>query len=536
MKIAILSNVNVDFVTRLVSKNYDVVPSVGYGNVWGQLLDQESQLTRINPNVIVFLPDIEDLLDGEYEHHDSIIDEWFSCFDSIIRKNKDYFISGVIFRNPILIDNDSLLEHDICEYWIECLKKRIQDNVNVHYLNIIDPICQTGKASVFSDKMWYIGKIPYSNRGTETVSKAIINAVELLNRTAKKVLILDLDNTLWGGVLGELGVEGIELSSDHIGAVYKKVQEQIKEIKNTGVVLAIASKNNEPDVQEVWDRHPYMLLKRDDFVVLKIDWNDKVDNIRAIASELNLGVDSFVFIDDMAPERNNIKMRMPGVAVPDFPEKVEDYPTFIEEVYIQYFKKLRLSAEDRVKTEQYIDNKKRDEAARGLSYDEFLDSLNLQVDRVELDDAKLDRIAQMHGKTNQFNLTTKRYTRQDIDRLIQNGYKVYAYNVKDKFGDYGLVVVAIVDVANSEIDSFLMSCRVMGKLIENYVIDQIEEDLHKQGICVLHAKYVPTAKNLPVKMLFENLGYSVVRQQEDGSKEYSIEISKKPVRTYFVNR
>lgn len=536
MKVALLSNVNTDFVLRIMEKTMDCVPSVGYGNVWGQLLDANSGLNQADPDVIVLLTDIEQLVDGSNNLNEAIsaINEWFSMLDTNLKQSKDYFVSDVIFRSDILTDNDSFMQYSITDHWMKELEKRVMKYPNVHLLPMNREIAKVGKDRVFSPKMWYMGKIPYTKDGCEIVADTINKAVGLLGKTTKKVLVLDLDNTLWGGILGELGGEGIELSDDHVGAIYKKVQQQIKSIKETGIVLAIVSKNNESDVQEVWEKHPYMSLKRDDFVAIKINWVDKAENIQEIAKELNLGLDSFVFIDDMAPERDNIKMRLPMVTVPDFPERIEDYPDFIEDVYNRFFMRIRLSAEDKVKTQQYAENAMREEASKGLSYEDFLRSLKLVVERVDLNDSRLERIAQMHGKTNQFNLTTIRYTRQDLDKLIQDGYKIYAYNVKDKFGDYGLVAVAIVDSNKCEINSFLMSCRVMGKLIENYVIDQIEHDLIKTGHDVLCAKYIKTAKNAPVEKLFDGLGYTIVKKNAEET-DYQIKLSERPARQYYVN-
>lgn len=537
MKVALLSNVNTDFILRILNKELECVPTVGYGNVWGQFLDGDSGLNQADPDVIVFLIDIEQLMDGctDLNQAETIINEWYALFDSNLQQGKDYFISDIIFRSDILTDNDSFLEYSITQYWLNKLNKRVAEHPNVHPLKLNNEIANIGKTNVFSDKMWYMGKIPYTNTGCKIVSDAIKKQVGLLNKTTKKVLVLDLDNTLWGGILGELGVDGIELSDDHIGAIYKRTQQQIKAIKESGVVLAIASKNNESDVAEVWQKHPYMLLKREDFVSIKINWMDKALNIQEIAKELNLGLDSFVFIDDMAPERDNIKMRLPMVEVPDFPDKIENYPAFIEDIYETFFKRIRLSAEDKVKTQQYAENAMREEASKGLSYEDFLRSLKLVVEKVDLDDSRLDRIAQMHGKTNQFNLTTIRYTRQDIDKLLQDGYRIYAYNVKDRFGDYGLVVAVIIDSVNAEINSFLMSCRIMGKLIENYVIDQIETDLSLMGIETLHAKYIKTAKNAPVENLFDNLGYKII-SKTDEETNYEIKLDERPKRKYFVNQ
>ena len=532
MKVALLSNVNVDYVIRALAGSFDVARPVGYGDVWGQLLNPSSSLNAENPDVIIFLPDIEQILDGSYDT--KAVDEWFANFDAAMKREKEYYVSDVIFRSNIPADNDSTLEADICSYWLNSIKNRTASHVNVHILKVSSVISQRGKNSVFSEKLWYMGKIPYTNEGTRIIAGFIADTLNISARTPKKVLLLDLDNTLWGGVLGEAGVEGIALSDDHIGAVYRKVQQSVKAMGMAGVILAIVSKNNESDVQEVFSSHPHMILKREDFSAVKINWRDKADNIREISEELNLGLDSFVFIDDMAAERDNIKARVPAVTVPDFPANIEDYPAFIDDVFRKYFMKIRISDDDRAKTEQYAQNAKRKEAEKGLTYEEFLSSLKLQAERVKLDDAKLDRIAQMHGKTNQFNLTTKRYTRHDIERMLSEGFRIYAYNVRDKFGDYGLVAAALVDMKNCEIDSLLMSCRVMGKLVENYVIDDIENDLAGLGVKTLHAKYIKTAKNAPVEKLFDGLGYTVTAKNENETC-YEIDLDRRPERKFFVN-
>lgn len=536
MKVALLSNINADYVLQLLEKKIECVASVGYGDVWGQLLDPNSNLNHANPNVIVLLNDIEQLIDGyDFKKATSVIDEWFTMFDSIVHQEKDYFISDIMFRSEVLADNDSFFEYSIIHYWMDALEKRVKTHVNVHLLTLSSEIAQVGKEKVFSSKMWFMGKIPYTNEGCKLIASAIERTILLLNRTNKKVLVLDLDNTLWGGILGELGIEGIMLSDEKIGSIYKKIQQQIKDIKETGVLLAIVSKNNDSDVDEVWDKQPHMLLKREDFASIKINWRDKAENLIEIAKELNLGIDSFVFIDDTASERDNIRMRIPEIAVPEFPQKIENYPSFILDIYNCYFKRCRLSAEDKVKTQQYAENAMRERASQGISYEEFLLSLKLVVKRVEINEAKLDRIAQMHGKTNQFNLTTIRYTRQDLDKLLSDGYKIYAYNVKDKFGDYGLVAAAIIDCRKPEINSFLMSCRIMGKLVENYVIDDIENDLLKKGHVELYAKYVKTAKNNPVTSFFDGLGYSVVAKSNEETY-YKINLLSRPKRKYFVNK
>lgn len=535
MKVALLSNVNADYILRMLARKYDMVPPVGYGDVWGKLLNPSSELNKANPDVIVILIHVEQMLDGctEESRAEEIIEEWFLTLDNVVRSDKDYFISDISFRFYLPATNDSLFEYHVERAWLERLSQRMEKNVNVHILKIQPCVEILGKRVFFSDKLWYMGKIPYSNEGCRIIAETIDKALVLLSHTSKKVLVLDLDNTLWGGILGEDGIAGILLSDDHIGGIYKRVQQMIKAIKDSGVLLAIDSKNNEFDVQEIWDKHPHMILRREDFSAIKINWDDKTDNICSIAKMLNLGLDSFVFIDDTPAERDNIHKRLPEVTVPDFPARIEEYPEFISEVFEHYFKRIRMTEEDRTKTRQYVENALRDEIAKGMTYEKFLQSLNLKVERVSIDDSKLERIVQLHGKTNQFNLTTMRYTRAEIEKMIAGQYSIYAYRVSDKFGDYGLVAVIIVDLEKVEICSFLMSCRIMGKQIEDYVIDDVESDLLKRGYKTLYAKYIKTKKNTPVAYLYDKLGYSIIRSDE-AETDYSLDLTNKPHRKHYV--
>lgn len=538
MKVALLSNVNTDFVVCQLSKKYDMVPSVGYGSIWEKLLDRDSSVNRANPDALIIIIDIEDLLDldivYDYQEAAEKIDQWFTMLDTVIHSGYDYFISDVRFRSEIPLDNDSLFEELVKSYWIECLRQRMMRHSNVHVLRLEHVIRSAGKSSFYSDKLWYMGKIPFTNAGTKLIADEISNAIELLNKPAKKLLILDLDNTLWGGILGESGIEGIELSDDRVGAIYKKVQRLIKMMTKSGVLLAICSKNNAADVQKVWEKHPHMILRKEDFAAIRINWVDKAENILSIADELNLGVDSFVFLDDMPAERDNIRQRIPDVIVPEFPKDIEAYPKFILDVFHAYFRRMRITEEDASKIQQYVENAQRKEASEGISYEEFLESLQLRVEQVELNEGRLERVVQLIGKTNQFNLTTKRYTRKDIERMIDSHFKLYTYRVSDRFGDYGLVAVIIVDLDVPAIDSFLMSCRIMGKQVENYFINDVEEDLLEMGFSTLGAAYIPTKKNLPVSHLYDDLGYTVVAASASGT-QYSIDLENRPARKFFVN-
>lgn len=285
--------------------------------------------------------DIEVLTENvvTFEDAEKVIDEWFSMLDSAVRPQWEYFISDVVYRHPLIECTDSFLNHKIEDYWCKCLSTRIDKESNIHALKLADAAARVGKNVFFSDKLWYLGKIPFSNQGSHVIAELIEKTIMELTTPAKKLLILDMDNTLWGGILGELGALGIKLSDETIGAVFKKVQRLIKAMTTQGVLLALCSKNNLTDVTEVWDKNPHMLLKKEDFTSVKVNWNDKADNIREIAEELNLGIDSFVFVDDAATERENIRQRLPEVVVPEFPKDIEKYPEFIQDIYARYFRK-----------------------------------------------------------------------------------------------------------------------------------------------------------------------------------------------------
>ncbi len=533
---AILSNVNTDFVLRLVAKETETVPAEGFGDIWGKLLDSDSVFQKMDPDTFFFLIDIEQLLNacaGRQQAY-AEVEEWFDTLVRMLKPEKTYFVSDVCFRSALPSDNDSFYTEEIEAFWSEKLRAVMEKHGNVHALKLNRLISLYGRKTIFSDKLMYMGKIPYTNEGTSLVAGEILRLLKLLNRTPKKVLVLDLDNTLWGGVLGECGVDGITLSDDHIGAVYRSVQQKLKAFQQNGTLLAVCSKNNFSDVEEVWQKHPHMLLKQEDFVTVRINWEDKADNLKDIASELNLGLDSFVFLDDMPAERENIKSRLPHVTVPDFPDKIEAYPSFIDQLYEEYFQALRLTAEDKNKTQQYQENALRAHAAENLTYEDFLRSLKLKAARVPLNIQAMNRVAQLTAKTNQFNLTTKRYTVGELEAMLRTHYEIYAYQVSDKFGDYGLVAVVILDMDVPEIDSFLMSCRVMGKEIERYVMDDVERDLLDRGYTGLHARYRRTKRNMPVENLYDKLGYCLVAETED-EKEYTLDLTDRPEREFFVN-
>ena len=346
-------------------------------------------------------------------------------------------------------------------------------------------------------------------------------------------MVLDLDNTLWGGVLGEDGIEGIKLGDDYPGKAFRYFQEALLELSKSGVILTVCSKNNEEDVLEAWEKNPFMVLKKDNFATWRINWSDKATNIKEMAEELNIGLDSFVFVDDNPTERELINQVLPMVEVPEVPAQPYELPPFFKSMVEKYFRVYSVTSEDKKKTEQYKANAQRAQAQKGfVDFDDFLKSLDIQITIEAANEFNIPRIAQMTQKTNQFNLTTKRYTDADVRTFLQNGWKIWCISVTDKFGDNGItgcmMVKPIPDPSSEEgsldVDTFLLSCRILGKGIEIAFTKRILLELLNQGITELKASYIPTAKNAQVKDFYEKCGFTCLSELSDGRKEYTIDL------------
>ena len=345
----------------------------------------------------------------------------------------------------------------------------------------------------------------------------------------KKCLILDLDNTLWGGVLGEDGVDGIKLGGDYPGKAFAYWQRSLLQLANNGVILAVCSKNNEADVDEAWQHNPFMVLKREHFSSLRINWQDKATNIREIAAELNIGLDSMVFVDDNPTERELIKQVLPQVEVPDFPAKPYELMPFFKQLVEKYFRIYAVTSEDRTKTEQYRANALRQaEQSHFADLETYLYSLDMELDIIPADEHNLPRIAQMTQKTNQFNLTTRRYTEADVQQRIDQGWRVFCMSVRDRFGDSGITAAIFLEPSDDvtvNIDSLLLSCRILGKGIEEAFIKTVFNLLRLDGYRHITAEYLPTAKNGQTADFYDRMGLTCVKTDDSGAKHYSLDLN-----------
>ena len=541
-RIAVLSNVNMNFVVRMLKREFDLYEVEGYGNELAILLNRQSSYYEFQPEMTFFVVDLLELMGHEISADSGSgyvkMDQWILQLEKILERNQIYYISDAFLWGAETTALISPLTKQRAEnYWLELLAKLQERHSNVRIFPYRQSIEGVGVNSSFSLKTWYLGKILHTAEVQKQIGEEIKRRVELEYRIPKKVLILDLDNTLWGGLAGENDHTPIQLSDDHEGLAYKNHQRAIRLIQENGVLLAIVSKNNEEDAMEIIRSHPHMVLGEKDFAAKRINWKPKHENILEIARELNLGTDSFVFWDDNPQERELVRQMLPEVTVPDFPEKCEELPAFMCRIYQQYFEKAVVTAEDKEKTRQYEENARRSDLEKTAgSFAEYLKQLRIVVERLE-PGPNINRLHQLVNKTNQFNLTTRRYDMAQMQDIVEDSAKmVYLYTVKDCFGDYGIVAAIIVDMTGDvpEVEEFAMSCRIMGKNVEYALMEDVETHLHGIGFEQLRGCYIPTAKNKPVSNLYEKLGYRLLKVTNTGEKKYEIELEECPEREYYV--
>jgi len=371
---------------------------------------------------------------------------------------------------------------------------------------------------------------PYTTRFWHEVGGHLADLVLRESRPAPKCIVLDCDNTLWGGVIGEDGVGGIELGSAFPGSAYQEFQKVLKSLKNRGVLLAIASKNNPKEVDDVFSHHDDMVLRAEDVAVWRVNWSPKSQNLREIAAELNIGIDSLVMIDDSHYELAEIGNAVPEVGLLQVPEEVGLLPDLIASSGL--FRNLKVSAEDAARTDMIRQESARRQLADAMSREEFLASLELVMDYVDVGDEHVGRVAQLTNKTNQFNLTTIRRTEAEIRALVASeDHLVRAIRVADKFGDYGLVGVAVLERSDAEwkVDTFLMSCRVLSRGIETAFLATVVAEAADRGPKTFAARYVPTPKNVLVKNLYPEHGF-----REEAPGEFRADLSEIVPRPEYV--
>ncbi len=368
---------------------------------------------------------------------------------------------------------------------------------------------QVGKSTLFNTTVYINTEMVLDIDILPEVASRTIDIISAFSGNFKKCLVLDLDNTMWGGIIGDDGLENIQLGSLGIGKAFNEFQYWIKKLKNRGVILAVCSKNTESVAKEPFEKHPDMVLHLEDIAVFIANWDNKADNIRQIQGILNIGFDSMVFLDDNPFERNMVRENIPGITVPELPE---DPAGYLEYLYtLNLFETTSFSTEDAERTKQYQVEAQRNVLQKSfVNEDEFLESLNMTSVIEPFTKFNTPRVAQLSQRSNQFNLRTKRYTESDIEKLsIAEKTVSFTFTLADKFGDNGMICVIILDKndENLFIDTWFMSCRVLKRGMENFVLNTIAAYAKEHKFSKLIGQYIATPKNEMVKNHYFQLGF-----------------------------
>lgn len=528
MRAILLSNVNVDPLVRAL-RPWDLSAGT-YNSMLSDLSIVDSPAAHPNVTHVICLYDSDTLMGDAFyggappEQCEAFLQSLDSfCTrhpDKVVIANLFAFSSNRWLNFADVLHPDSLRarEADLNAKLVAIAKT----HPNLLLLDLDLLFRRHGEDALLSDAFWYTARIRHTARMFELLAATIRQATDAHAQRCKKVLVLDLDDTLWGGIVGEVGPLGVTLSEDGNGRCYRDFQRCIKAAARTGVLLAIASKNNEADVMEVFEQNKMMILRREDFAASSINWRPKVEGIVAIAEQLNLGTDSFVFIDDNPVERDAVQKALPDVTVPDFPSRAEELPTWFEQKVVPtYFGKYAISDEEAAKTEQYRANTARQQLAASFDLEKYLAELGIEC-AISVDDAdRVIRAAQMTQKTSQFNLTTRRYEVTDLARFVRSHeHAVLTLDYRDRFGDEGAVALAIVDLAEGRIDTFLESCRVIGRRVEDRLLDKAIDICRRHGHRRIIGEYIPTRKNQMVAEFYDAHGFVPLSKNNDGRVTY----------------
>jgi len=527
-KITLVTNFTDDILQKLLTgiclQNdfYPEIYKTPYKQYHFELKNDRGGLYIQDPNITFIFFDANPFKRSEFQTTQGHFKEVFIDLERYIRATK-----GTVVINTFILSYQSaygnLFQHGpwfklVQEYnaKLEGLAKQFPNTIIFDTNRLVHLL---GEKNIFDARGSHAFDIPFTHEFMATLAEEWFAIIRAGHGGSKKCIVLDLDNTLWGGVVGELGAHGIALGPDYPGNAFVGFQNALLDFYHRGIILAIASKNNLEDVLEAFRDNPFMVLKEENFSAIKANWNEKVDSIREIASELNIGTDSMVFLDDDPLSRERIKLALPEVSVPDFSLRPEEYTQALYS--LKLFHQLSLTDEDRQKGKMYADEHQRKKIRENTgNIDDYIKELNI-VMHVSVNDASLiPRLAQLTTKTNQFNLTTRRYTEHNISQLIDRGAFVFSANVSDRFGDYGIVIEAIVtpETGGAFLDTFLMSCRVMGRGVEYTFIDHVIRELHKRGFTKLAAEFIPTAKNKPSEHFLDEHGFSK-QHKKDGDGE-----------------
>lgn len=494
-----------------------------YGQYRQELLEPGSSLTDFRPHVVLLALDAHHVASSARGELEAALENITACWSAA----RDNFQATVIHQTilPIfsrLLGNNEQRDPESPAAVIEKLNSRLRslaDKHGVHLLAADSYAAEDGVTQWFDAVLWHRSKQEIHPRVSHIYGDLVGRLLAALRGRSSKCLVLDLDNTLWGGVIGDDGLEGILLGQGSaMGEAFVDFQHYAQQLSRRGIILAVCSKNDEHNALSPFEQHPDMVLKRKDIACFVANWQDKAGNLRHIAKSLNIGLDSLVFADDNPFERNLVRQELPEVQVPELPEDPSFYAATIAAA--GYFESLTVTEEDRERAGQYRANIEREQLKTSATDMEgYLRGLGMELIARPFDAVGLARIVQLINKTNQFNLTTRRYTETDIRAVMSDpGAAAYQFRLTDRFGDNGVVAILIGrmgDNAALVMDTWLMSCRVLGRQVEEACLNVMIDAARRLGAKQIVGVYRPTAKNEMVRSLYERLGFRPDETQAD---------------------
>lgn len=535
-------------------REIDVVIYEGdYGQYWQELTDTASALHEFRPNTMLFALDAHHLAAGVNsamtpEDVDSAFTEITHRLGQCWRLARQSFACQIIQQTPLPVhpdlvgNNEHRLPGSKAAFIarLNAALRPMADEAGVELLSLDAQMAQDGIAAWHDPGLWHRAKQEISPVAGPMYGDLVARLVAAKQGRSHKCLVLDLDNTLWGGVIGDDGLEGIALGQGSaLGEAFVAFQAYVRELARRGVILAVCSKNDEANALEPFDKHPEMILKRGDIACFVANWSDKAANVRRIAEQLNIGLDSLVFVDDNPFERSLVRRELPMVAVPE----VGDDPTTFARTLARagYFEALGITQEDRERSGQYQGNRLR-EALKASATDlpSYLRSLQMTLSWRKFDAIGLSRAVQLINKTNQFNLTTRRYTEEDV-LAVMNDPRAFGLQLRliDRFGDNGIISIIIGklqgDGTDLLIDTWLMSCRVLGRQVEQTTLNLVAEQARNLGARRLIGEYVPTKKNGMVRGHYRMLGFTVEHEGASGESRAVLDLRQFRPADTFIN-
>ena len=545
-KIAVLGNVATQLLSLGIKgylKSEGINASVfdaDYNQIEAQLISEHSETYEFNPNVILLYIATDKLYE---EFLDLSLTDRSQFADIYLNKIKTYWdlickntSAKIIQTNFTEIDDKAFGNYSskVAEAFIYQIRKlnylleeEMSKRNDVYPLDLLSIQIKMGLNEFYDTVLYYSSKMSVTLDAICYISKNVTDIIKTYNGKIKKAIILDLDNTLWGGVIGDDGLGGIEIGELGSGHVFSDFQRWLKQLKDRGILLCVCSKNEEDIAKEPFIKHEEMILKLEDFSMFVANWEDKASNIRNIQKNLNIGMDSIVFIDDNPFERNLVRELIKDITVPELPSDPANYLTFLQSENL--FETASFSDDDKVRTNQYqAEIKRKNLELEFTSIDEYLNNLEMKASVDAFTPVRYARIAQLTQRSNQFNLRTVRYTESDIERIANDDkYITMYFTLKDKFGDHGLVSVVILEKTSEEeafIDTWLMSCRVLKRSMEEFIVNSIIKKASESGIKIINAEYIKTQKNNMVKDIYKTMGFSE-KEAKDTSDSTNYELN-----------